>query len=124
MPSWMPEKRLVPKQILTCGSKPQGWTHSHLALLLDAELKSMDLLKPVAQFAHDPMHGVLQGIAPICLFHWLSSMENDLDIWAFLQGYFPLWQYPKSWKTPELGTFFQKKKIASYKKQPENQLPS
>ena len=92
-----------------------GWTHSHLALLLDAELKSMDLLKPVAQFAHDPMHGVLQGIAPICLFHWLSSMENDLDIWAFLQGYFPLWQYPKSWKTPELGTFFQKKKIASYK---------
>ena len=92
-----------------------GLTHSHLALLLDAELKAMDLLKPVAQFAHDPVHGVLQGIAPICLFHWLSSMGNELDIWTFLQGYFPLWQYPKSWKTPELGTFVQKKKTASYK---------
>ena len=92
-----------------------GWSHSDKALLLDQDLVSMNLLKPCSQFAHDPMHGVLQGTAPICLYHFLCSMEEDLDIWQFLENFFPLWQFPKNSKTPHLGTFFQKKKVASHK---------
>ena len=92
-----------------------GWSHSDQALLLDQQLNSMGLLRPCSQFAHDPMHGVLQGTAPICLFHFLCSMEEDLEIWSFLENYFPLWKFPNNSKTPHLGTFFQKKKVATHK---------
>ena len=92
-----------------------GWSHSDQALLLDQQLNSMGLLRPCSQFAHDPMHGVLQGTAPICLFHFLCSMEEDLEIWSFLENYFPLWKFPNNSKTPHLGTFFQKKKVANHK---------
>ena len=61
------------------------------------------------------MHGVLQGTAPIVLFHFLSAMEGILPVWPFLEGYFKHWIFPKQWKCQHVGTYFGKKKMTSHK---------
>ena len=68
--------------------KATGWTYSPLALLLDDQLKSMNLLQPCSQLTYDYMHGVLQGTGPIVLFHFLCAMDTVLQVWQFLEGYF------------------------------------
>ena len=90
--------------------KASGWSYSSKALLLDQDLLSQGLLLPVSQFCHDYMHGVLQGTGPVVLFHFLCQMEEHLATWAFLEGYFPFFQYPKAWKCQHVSSYFTKKK--------------
>ena len=95
--------------------KATGWTYSPLALLLDDQLKSMNLLQPCSQFTHDYMHGVLQGTGPIVPFHFLCAMDTVLQVWQFLEGYFKHWEFPKQWKSQHVGTYFAKKKCLTTK---------
>ena len=92
-----------------------GWNHSSKALLLDQDLKSMGQLRPCSQFAHDYMHSILQGVAPIVLYQWLCAMEEGFQVWSGLEAYFQFWVFPRAWKCQHVGTYFSKKKMTSHK---------
>ena len=92
-----------------------GWNHSSKALLLDQDLKPMGQWRPRSQFAHDYMHSILQGVAPIVLYQWLCAMEEGFQVWSGLEAYFQFWVFPRAWKCQHVGTYFSKKKMTSHK---------
>ena len=44
------------------------------ALLLHQALLSKGQIRPVSQFCHDWMHGILQGTAPVALFQTMQAI--------------------------------------------------
>ena len=92
-----------------------GWTWSAKALMLDEQLLSRNILQPCQQFVHDYMHGILQGTGPVVLYHFLEAMEAHIQPWAFLEGYFPYFHFPKAWKCNHVHAYFSKKKATSHK---------
>ena len=92
-----------------------GWTYSKEALLLDSSLLEARVLKPVSQFCHDYMHGILQGTAPVVLYHCLCAINEHIDVWQFLEGYFPFWNYPKAWNANHVASLFSKKRVTNHK---------
>lgn len=103
------------KQEFEMWQQATGWTYSHKAMLIDDELLARNVLKPVSQFCHDYMHGILLGTGPLCLYQFLVALESSMAIWQFLEGYFQFFQYPKGWSSTHIHTFFSKKKVSSHK---------
>eukprot|EP00438_Fugacium_kawagutii_P017417 Skav234034 [mRNA] locus=scaffold2485:5120:7207:+ [translate_table: standard] len=103
------------KQDFEMWQQATGWTYSHKAMLIDPDLLARDVLKPVSQFCHDYMHGILLGTGPLCLYQFLVAVEPTLAIWPFLEGYFQYFQFPKAWSSTHIHTFFSKKKVSSHK---------
>lgn len=93
-----------------------GITFSKHALLLNAKLLAAQVLKPISQFCHDWMHGVLQGTAPIVLYHTLEAIFAHMDIYNFLEEYFQRFQFPKAWKASHVHSLFTKKKVEKFRK--------
>ena len=103
------------KKEFACWEQATGWTYNSKALLLDSQLLALDVLKPVSQFCHDYMHGVLQGTGPIVLFNFLLALENHMTIWPCLEEYFSFFQFPKGWKCQHVASYFGKKKAQAHK---------
>ena len=96
--------------------KATGWTWSKNALLLSQPLLRKGLVKPCQQFCHDWMHGILQGTAPVVLYHTLAIVSQEgLPVWSMLERYTQLWVLPAAWKCGHVHQLFDKKKIEKYK---------
>lgn len=93
-----------------------GIPYSKHALLLNGQLLEAQVLRPISQFCHDWMHGVLQGTAPIVLFHTLEAISACMDIYNFLETYFQKFQFPKAWKASHVHSLFTKKRVEKFKK--------
>ena len=96
--------------------KATGWTWSKNALLLSQPLLRKGLLKPCQQFCHDWMHGILQGTAPVVLYHTLAIVSQEgLPVWSMLERYTQQWVLPAAWKCGHVHQLFDKKKTEKYK---------
>ena len=96
--------------------KATGWTWSKNALLLSQPLLEKGLLKPCHQFCHDWMHGILQGTAPVVLYHTLAIVSQEgLPVWSMLERYTKEWVLPAAWKCGHVHQLFDKKKVEKYK---------
>lgn len=96
--------------------KATGWTWSKNALLLSQPLLEKGLLKPCQQFCHDWMHGILQGTAPVVLYHTLAIVSQEgLPVWSMLERYTKEWVLPAAWKCGHVHQLFDKKKVEKYK---------
>ena len=93
-----------------------GLSWSKHALALNANLLDAGILKPISQFCHDWMHGILQGTAPVVLWHLLQALGTHFDIWHFLEQYFQNFQFPAAYKCGYVHTLFSKKKLEKCKK--------
>ena len=92
-----------------------GWTWSAKALLLDQSLLARNVLHPVSQFCHDYMHGVLQGTAPIVLYHFLVAVSSSIKVWGHFERYCAFWRLPSAWKCNHVASLFSKKKETNHK---------
>ena len=91
--------------------KATGWTWSKNALLLSQPLLGKGLLKPCQPFCHDWMHGILQGTAPVVLYHTLAIVSQEwLPVWSMLERYTKEWVLPAAWKCGHVHQLFDKKK--------------
>ena len=107
----------------TCSSKAEfakwqmatGLTWNKHALMLSQKLLAKNQVKPVTQFCHDYMHGILQGTAPVVLYHTLSTIAKHMDVWSSLGGYIGHFQQPQAWKMQHLAILFHSKKVEKYK---------
>ena len=93
-----------------------GISYSKHALLLNAQLLEAQVLRPISQFGHDWMHGVLQGTAPIVLSHTLEAIPACMDINNFLENYLQMFHFPKAWKASHVNSLFTKKRVEKFKK--------
>ena len=59
---------------------------------------------------------MLQGTAPIVLFHTLEAISACMDIYNFLETYFQKFQFPKAWKVSHVHSLFTKKRVEKFKK--------
>ena len=107
----------------TCSSKAEfakwqmatGLTWNKHALMLNQKLLAKNQVRPVTQFCHDYMHGILQGTAPVVLYHTLSTIAKHMDVWSSLEGYIGHFQQPQAWKMQHLAILFHSKKVEKYK---------
>ena len=83
-----------------------GWTWNAHALLLHQPLLSKGQIRPVSQFCHDWMHGILQGTAPAVLFHTMQTIGGGgFDAWYSMHRYVQLWSLAGAWKGGHLTCF-------------------
>ena len=62
------------------------------------------------------MHGILQGTAPVVLYHTLAIVSQEgLPVWSMLERYTKEWVLPAAWKCGHVHQLFDKKKIEKYK---------
>ena len=98
-----------------------GWTWNAHALLLHQPLLSRGQIRPVSQFCHDWMHGILQGTGPVVLFHTMQTIGSALGLnaWASMEKYVQLWSCPGASKAGHLPALFSSRMVskhqASYK---------
>ena len=93
-----------------------GLTWNPHAIMLNKGLLAKGLVRPVSQFCHDWMHGILQGTAPVVLYHTMQAIATEgFDIWSSMETYLPLWSFPGAWKAGHLATLFGSKHVAKYK---------
>ncbi len=92
-----------------------GLTYSHHALLLNEPLKAKAILKPVQQFAHDWMHAVLQGTAPIVLHHTLKAIAPHMKVYEFMEQYLSHFQLPQQDNCAHLAALFSSKNEEKHK---------
>lgn len=111
-------------RLATCSKKDfakwqqaTGLTYTKYALMLNDNLLAKHLLAPTQQFAHDWMHGILQGTGPVVIHHTLATIAAlPFDVFPFLETYVQCWTCPKSWKALHLHQLFQKKQEDKAKK--------
>ena len=92
-----------------------GWTWNAHALLLNQTLLAKNQVKPVSQFCHDWMHGILQGTAPVVLFHTFQAISQHYNIWEAMGPYMAMWDFPGATKAGHLPGLFDPSKVAKYK---------
>ena len=92
-----------------------GFTWSPHALLLNQPLRAKGILKPVQQFAHDWMHAVLQGTAPVVLHHTLEAIGAHMRMYQFLEQYLAHFQFPKAERSDHLPSLFNQKNREKHK---------
>ena len=92
-----------------------GWTWNAHALLLNQTLLAKNQVKPVSQFCHDWMHGILQGTAPVVLFHTFHAISEHYNIWEAMGPYMAMWNFPGATKAGHLAGLFDASKVAKYK---------
>ena len=63
------------KQEFQDWEKASGLSWSKHSILLNTRLIQKNLCKPVSQFVHDYMHGILQGTAPIVLWQTMNAIQ-------------------------------------------------
>ncbi|CAE7541202.1 dlpC [Symbiodinium sp. CCMP2592] len=85
------------------------------ALLLNQTLLAKNPVKPVSQFRHDWMHGILQGTAPVVLFQSFQSISEHYNIWEAMGPYISMWNFPGASKAGHLAGLFDTSKVAKYK---------
>ncbi|CAE7515104.1 unnamed protein product, partial [Symbiodinium sp. CCMP2592] len=92
-----------------------GWTWNPQALLLNQTLLAKNQVKPVSQFCHDWMHGILQGTAPVVLFQSFQAISEHYNIWEAMGPYIRMWNFPGASKAGHLAGLFDTSKVAKYK---------
>ncbi|CAE7828917.1 unnamed protein product [Symbiodinium sp. CCMP2592] len=98
-----------------------GWTWNAHALLLNQPLLSRGHIRPVSQFCHDWMHGILQGTGPVVLFQTMETigMAMGFNAWDSMEKYIQLWSCPGASKAGHLKALFSSRMVskhqASYK---------
>ena len=98
--------------------KACGLSYSQYAIMLCPELLNQHLLRPISQFCHDWMHGILQGTGPVVLHYTLATIsEQNFQVYSFLEEYIQCWTAPRSWKGSQLHLLFSKKQMEKAKKE-------
>ena len=108
------KQRVCSKKDFAHWQQATGLTWSKHALRLAAK----GLLKPVSQFGHDYTRAILQGAAPVVLYHtFLAIAEASLNTnWDFMEQYFSLCSFPKGLRCDHASTLFAKKRVDKYKR--------
>ena len=105
------------KQEFQDWEKASGLSWSKHSILLNTRLIQKNLCKPVSQFVHDYMHGILQGTAPIVLWQTMNAIQAcGLQVWPCLEQYLNFFQFPKAWRCQHLPSLFQATRVAKYNK--------
>ncbi|CAE7256692.1 unnamed protein product [Symbiodinium sp. CCMP2592] len=115
--------RRLDERRATCRTKAEfsqwqqatGWTWNPQALLLNQTLLAKNQVKPVSQFCHDWMHGILQGTAPVVLFQSFQAISEHYNIWEAMGPYIRMWNFPGASKAGHLAGLFDTSKVAKYK---------
>ncbi|CAJ1457776.1 unnamed protein product [Effrenium voratum] len=93
-----------------------GLTGSKFALLLHPTLRAREVIRPVSQFCHEYMRGVLQGVAPVVVHHTLEAFQTEgFQVWEFLRQAFPHWKQPKATRAGNLEAIFSQKQVQKHK---------
>ena len=96
--------------------KASGLVHQPNGLLLDPSLRAANVLRPVSQYCHDPMHTlVANGVLNVVMWLVLVALGHHLDIWGSLYSYVKLWSNPLRFKAGNLHEIFSRKREKSCK---------
>ena len=95
-----------------------GIDWSEQALLLSPTLRKQNLLKPITQYMHDFMHGLVSnGVLTWITFLLIQSLQQHgmQDVWGQLHGFVQLWVQPAKHKAA-LHRLFAAKAVEAHKK--------
>ena len=92
-----------------------GFNHEPHGLLQNQKL--LHIVKPISQYAHDWMHGMLvHGVWNSVLYLLLVAVSKEgVDIWGYLAQYMQTWTWPHHIGSQStLGELFEPKKKKSH----------
>ena len=96
--------------------KASGLVHQPSGLLLDPSLRAANVLRPVSEYCHDPMHTlVANGVLNVVMWLVLVALGHHMDIWGSLYSYVKLWSNPLPFKAGNLHEIFNRKREKSCK---------